>query len=100
MLALSRRRFHVKVAFRSAFSLFQLIGFIPAMFRIRTVVCENRLSYSLQSAIREARGRRRHPKLHEHFIFQLVPTLGPSTCVQTLLGVRTPQLDQLDAPSY
>ena len=27
------------------------------------------------------------------FYFQLVPTLGPSTCVQTPLGVRTPQLD-------
>ena len=37
--------------------------------------------FIIYKAVREARGRRRHPKLHGPFyIFQLVPTLGPSTC--------------------
>ena len=49
--------------------------------------------FIIYKAVREARGRRRHPKLHGPFyIFQLVPTLGPSTCVQTPFGVRIPQL--------
>ena len=49
--------------------------------------------FIIYKAVREARGRRRHPKLHGPFyIFQLVPTLGPSTCVLIPFGVRTPQL--------
>jgi hypothetical protein len=36
--------------------------------------------FIIYQAVREARGRRRHPKLHGPFIFlALVPTLGPST---------------------
>ena len=40
-------------------------------------------------AVREARGRRRHPTMHGpfHVLFQLVPTLGPRTVVLLSLGV-------------
>jgi hypothetical protein len=43
----------------------------------------------IYKAVREARGRRMHPKLHGHLFFQLVPTLGPSTCVQPARSTHT-----------
>ena len=49
--------------------------------------------HQLQGRTRRTRSSAAPEVARAILFFQLVPTLGPSTCVQTPFGIRTPQLD-------